>query len=180
MQTARATITVLQQPCTSLRSSRSVLLQLADQMIAAAAGQQTPKIRLFSGHDTTVLPFLRILQHDIATWPPYVANVTFQLWQDRSHSQHIVKALYNGKALPLGPDGASCWRRCSVPGCLHLHSCGIMNIWSVGPRRCNVLDMFTGTRLTVRLCGYAALSADHAPSAHHSNQKALTFAVLVF
>ena len=79
-------------------------MQITDQLSAAREGNPGPKLRLFSGHDTTILPFLRILQQDFSTWPPFVANIVFELWQKQDGGEAVVRALYNGQ--PIIVDGS--------------------------------------------------------------------------
>ena len=73
--------------------------QMMDQLTAASEGLSTAKLSLFSGHDTTMLPFLRILQQDICTWPPFVASIVFELWRKPQDGASLVRVLYNGKPL---------------------------------------------------------------------------------
>ena len=66
-------------------------------------GPEDPKILLFSGHDTTVMPIVASLIGDkLDRWPPYVANVVRMLLRlilackdmlIDDHSGHTVAAI---------------------------------------------------------------------------------------
>ena len=47
--------------------------------VGAAAGQS--RLYLFSGHDSSVTPLLAVLGQPAAAWPPFAANIAFELWQ---------------------------------------------------------------------------------------------------
>lgn len=89
--------------------SECIDVQLASAMEAADKGQAGPKLRLYSAHDTTVLPILQMLRHDTDDWPPYVANIVLELWQRQSKGwllssgnvESFVRVLYNGQPLRL-------------------------------------------------------------------------------
>ncbi|MCJ1423049.1 Lysophosphatidic acid phosphatase type 6 [Sticta canariensis] len=97
---------VLHHPLLNLRPH---VAQLVDAMVAAEHGQPGPKLQLFSAHDTTVLPILQVLRHDTDKWPPYVANIVFELWQrppkrwpwSSNQGESFVRVLYNGQPLRL-------------------------------------------------------------------------------
>lgn len=57
------------------------------------------KISLYSGHDTTLLPLLSSIGIDCSTWPPYAANVIFELYRKNEGRkvEYFVKVLYNGQ-----------------------------------------------------------------------------------
>lgn len=40
----------------------------------AEAPAQQPRLALYSGHDTTIMPLLVTLGGDLAHWPPYVSK----------------------------------------------------------------------------------------------------------
>lgn len=47
----------------------------------AGGGGGRPRMYLYSGHDTTIFPLLAALGQDTDTWPPYVSNLVFELWE---------------------------------------------------------------------------------------------------
>lgn len=68
------------------------------------------KLRLFSAHDTTVMPLLVALRPDMRhslPWPPYAAHVSVELYAEGGDSEgtpparYLVGAAYNGEPLPL-------------------------------------------------------------------------------
>ncbi|KAF8928361.1 Acid phosphatase-like protein 2 [Dissophora ornata] len=53
---------------------------------------------LYSGHDTTLLPLLGMLDSADMRWPPYASNLIFELWSSPS-KERFVRVLYNGRAV---------------------------------------------------------------------------------
>jgi len=91
-----------------LRLSLGVLLTtLVENMEAAAASRSTdstapPVMRLYSGHDSTVMPLLSALGVNVLeSWPPYVSNLVFELWQLPGSESHVVRVLYNREELDI-------------------------------------------------------------------------------
>ena len=78
---------------------------VVQRMRQVSNGQSKDKLYCYSGHDTTVMPLLATLGQDVTTWPPYVSNVVFELWQTHKdgQKQEYVKVLVNGKDAQL-PD----------------------------------------------------------------------------
>jgi hypothetical protein len=50
-------------------------LQQHSQQPAGAKATKLPKLYLFSGHDTTVMPLAKTLGVDLQRWPPYCSNI---------------------------------------------------------------------------------------------------------
>ena len=62
------------------------------RMEAAAAGEAgDTRMFLYSGHDSSLMPLLAALGKHVEDWPPYLSNLTLELWQQPS-GQHFVKA----------------------------------------------------------------------------------------
>lgn len=56
------------------------LLQTMEELIDRAAhlgpgGEALPRVWLWSGHDTTIIPVLLMLGQDVSRWPPYSSSV---------------------------------------------------------------------------------------------------------
>lgn len=65
-----------------------------------------PRLRLYSGHDTTLIPLLATLGHTGMTqWPPYASNVSFELGAAKAGGQHHVRVWYNGEAVDVDGTG---------------------------------------------------------------------------
>ncbi|KAJ8327723.1 hypothetical protein O5D80_004059 [Batrachochytrium dendrobatidis] len=89
--------------------------EFSQQIQAASKGaSKTPKMAVYSGHDTTILPILAAFRASDGTHPGYASNLSFELYKTRasdstwrrltgwtSPSQHYVRMLYNGKPRPL-------------------------------------------------------------------------------
>jgi hypothetical protein len=67
------------------------------------------KFYLYSGHDTTMLMVLGILNSKDCNWPAYAANILVELW--RVEDKKYVRVLYNGRTVETA-DG---W--CDLKGC---------------------------------------------------------------
>lgn len=76
---------------------------LVQRMRSVASGESKDKLYCYSGHDTTVMPLLATLGQDVTTWPPYVSNIVFELWEGQrdGKKQEYVKVLVNGRAAQL-------------------------------------------------------------------------------
>lgn len=57
----------------------------------------TRKLFLYSVHDTTLMPCLMALGVFDMRWPPYAADITLELYQNRHDMQHYVKISYIGQ-----------------------------------------------------------------------------------
>ena len=70
------------------------------------------KMRLFSGHDTTLMPLLRAFGVEDCFWTPFAANIILELYEDTSNKakvDHYVRVLYEFEELIIpGCDGALC------------------------------------------------------------------------
>jgi len=99
---------------------------------SGAGSTPHPPLRLYAGHDSTVLPLLvAVGGRDVVRWPPYCSNVVLELHEvvgapaaagaapaaagaaDTSGApsppppgRWFVRALFNGEPLPLGAGGA--------------------------------------------------------------------------
>lgn len=76
---------------------------LVDHMDATVQGEAQPRMLLYSGHDTTIMPLLQTLKQDVTQWPPYVSNVVLELWESPQHDTHYVRVIFNKKEVDL-PD----------------------------------------------------------------------------
>lgn len=66
------------------------------------------KFVIYSGHDTTIMPYLAALGVWDGEWANYASIVTHELWQ-AENGDHYVRLAYNGKELILpGCDEAFC------------------------------------------------------------------------
>eukprot|EP00730_Choanoeca_flexa_P012815 TRINITY_DN4646_c0_g1_i1.p1 TRINITY_DN4646_c0_g1~~TRINITY_DN4646_c0_g1_i1.p1 ORF type:complete len:430 (+),score=80.09 TRINITY_DN4646_c0_g1_i1:16-1305(+) len=80
-----------------------VLKDVLDMMKGAITTPlTTPKIKLYSAHDTTVMPLLLVLGCFDGRWPPFAADITLELYEDVNHpDKNYVRALYCGKPVTL-------------------------------------------------------------------------------
>lgn len=83
-----------------------------DNMQASIDKSSAVKLRMFSGHDTTIMPLLRALQIEEKFWTPYGANIILELYEDKSKRKdkdHFVRVLYQNKEQIIpGCKGAYC------------------------------------------------------------------------
>lgn len=69
---------------------------------SSSSSSSPPLIRLFSGHDSTVLPLLvAVGGRDVVRWPPYCSHVVLEL-HEAAPSQWFVRVLFNKEPLPVG------------------------------------------------------------------------------
>ncbi|KAL4424929.1 hypothetical protein ABPG77_009658 [Micractinium sp. CCAP 211/92] len=73
---------------------------VAEQTAAAGGSSTGPGMYLYSGHDSSLMPLLAALGKPVTDWPPYLSNLTLELWR-QPQGQQYVKVLYNQKELPL-------------------------------------------------------------------------------
>lgn len=86
-----------------LRLGMGVLLGMMVRRMehtAAAGRDASPKMYLYSGHDSSLMPLLAALGKPVTDWPPYLSNLVLELWR-QPQGQQYVKVLYNQKELPL-------------------------------------------------------------------------------
>lgn len=89
-----------------LRLGMGRLMHLMMQRMDAAAkpdstNGERPKMYLYSGHDSTIMPLLAMLGKEVDHWPIYCSNLTYELWQPKGHGEPYVRVLYNREVLPL-------------------------------------------------------------------------------
>ncbi|KAG0317209.1 Lysophosphatidic acid phosphatase type 6 [Dissophora globulifera] len=70
---------------------------LQDAVQEPGASVHAP-FRLYSAHDTTLLPLLGMLDSADMRWPPYASNLVFELWKSPT-KEHFVRVLYNGRVV---------------------------------------------------------------------------------
>ncbi|GJD07064.1 Lysophosphatidic acid phosphatase type 6 [Galdieria sulphuraria] len=88
----------------SLKLSGGLLLkELLEHMKESVQGKQSYRCLLYSGHDTSLVPLLCMLQIYNDEWPPFGSFLAFELYRN-SKGEHYVGIYYNGQ-------------RCSLPSC---------------------------------------------------------------
>ncbi|CAE7653455.1 ACP6 [Symbiodinium sp. CCMP2456] len=87
-----------------------LLLHMSEQMercraVPAALETAGPRLTVYSGHDTTLMPLLKALGIWDGAWPGYAAEVRLELWQLPEGSRHefAVRAVIGSRVLPLLP-----------------------------------------------------------------------------
>lgn len=91
-----------------LRLSMGVLLHtLIENIESKIRSKAGPKLYLYSGHDSSVMPVLAALGVSIDSWPPYCSNVVIELWERRD-GQHVVRCFFNHEeiSIPHVPRGS--------------------------------------------------------------------------
>ena len=87
----------------------SILSQMAQRYLDLLRNlPSAKKLVLYSGHDTTVAPFLQILNVWDGKWPPYASNVIVEFYERKDSTEKSLKGhikasyfrvVYNGVAL---------------------------------------------------------------------------------
>jgi len=79
------------------------LHEVASRMLSVTRGNQTPKLILYSGHDTTVTPLTIALGINDGRWPPYASRVVFELYgrgrggHSDAEDVYFLRVLFNGE-----------------------------------------------------------------------------------
>ncbi|PVD36224.1 hypothetical protein C0Q70_03200 [Pomacea canaliculata] len=103
--------------CGQHEAERPVVTRLAvgpalqsalDAMSRCIQGQETPKIYLYSTHDSTMVALLESTGLFNWQWPPFAADLRFELYED-DDKQHWVRVLYCGEEKAI--------RGCNKPLC---------------------------------------------------------------
>lgn len=82
-------------------------------MDTAAAGAPGPRLHLYSGHDSSIMPLLVALGKDVTHWPPYLSHLVFELWRRPSDGLHYVKVGGRTARMPaLDGGGVDEWWGC--------------------------------------------------------------------
>ncbi|KAG9326024.1 hypothetical protein KVV02_000735 [Mortierella alpina] len=73
------------------------------QNLLAAMDNGKVRFQFYSGHDTTILPMLGMLDAEDMRWPPYASSILIELWETPK-GHHFVRVLYNHMALKTASD----------------------------------------------------------------------------
>ncbi|MEQ2286466.1 hypothetical protein AMECASPLE_002795 [Ameca splendens] len=86
-----------------------VLLDNIEKKLEGSSAEANRKLFLYSAHDTTLIPCLMALEIFDMKWPPYAADVTLELHQNRKTGDTFVKVSYMGQdQLIPGCSGVYC------------------------------------------------------------------------
>ncbi|KAK5617724.1 hypothetical protein CRENBAI_001133 [Crenichthys baileyi] len=86
-----------------------VLLDNIEKKLEGSSAEANRKLFLYSAHDTTLIPCLMALEIFDMKWPPYAADVTLELHQNRKTGDAFVKVSYMGQdQLIPGCSGVYC------------------------------------------------------------------------
>jgi hypothetical protein len=83
------------------RQNGFLMLSASAGFDGIASGGKGTLIRVFSGHDTTLLPLLTAFGAHDGHWPPYASSMVFELLYDEKEDKHLVSLSYNGKRMAL-------------------------------------------------------------------------------
>jgi hypothetical protein len=53
-------------------------------------------MHMYSAHDTTIMPILAMLNLEVNEWPPFAADIIFELYED-ADKKHYITVRYLGK-----------------------------------------------------------------------------------
>ncbi|XP_069569779.1 lysophosphatidic acid phosphatase type 6 [Brachyistius frenatus] len=74
-----------------------ILLDNIEEKLQGTSSEPNRKLFLYSAHDTTLIPCLMALGIFDMKWPPYAADVTLELHQNRQTNEAFVKVSYMGE-----------------------------------------------------------------------------------
>lgn len=75
--------------------------RFAGFVVAAAAGTEPFKLRIFMAHEITIGSLLAILGAPIGASVPWAANVQIQLLESQTDATLFVRVLFDGRPAPL-------------------------------------------------------------------------------
>ncbi|GFR66330.1 lysophosphatidic acid phosphatase type 6 [Elysia marginata] len=81
-----------------------LLYAILAEMEDVVCGVVKPRMYLYSGHDTTVVPILEVLGAPPIMWPPFGASIALELYRSRDikpGNEFFVRAVYCWKELNL-------------------------------------------------------------------------------
>ncbi|XP_041856948.1 lysophosphatidic acid phosphatase type 6 [Melanotaenia boesemani] len=85
------------------------LINNMEEKLLGSLSEPNRKMFLYSAHDTTLIPCLMALGIYDMKWPPYAADITLELHQNRQTSEAFVKVSYIGQdQLIPGCSGVYC------------------------------------------------------------------------
>eukprot|EP00051_Salpingoeca_urceolata_P029067 m.6366 g.6366 ORF g.6366 m.6366 type:complete len:430 (+) comp2614_c0_seq1:61-1350(+) len=80
-------------------ASGSLLHELLERLRQVKAGKNVPRLSVYSGHDTTLIPLLLIFDAFDGKWPPFASHIEIELLQDAeghsSSGELFVRVRYN-------------------------------------------------------------------------------------
>ncbi|XP_017278150.1 lysophosphatidic acid phosphatase type 6 [Kryptolebias marmoratus] len=86
-----------------------VLWENIEKKLQGSSAESYRKLFLYSVHDTTLIPCLMALRIFDMKWPPYAADITLELHQNRQTNEAFVKVSYGGQdQLIPGCSGVYC------------------------------------------------------------------------
>ena len=86
----------------------SLLSHIAKHIVSAVKDEDShKKLVVYSGHDTMIHPFLRILDDKFDTWPPYASRIVFEVFVENGatptdknmYAKTFFRVLFNGDAI---------------------------------------------------------------------------------
>ena len=80
---------------------REVWEDLEYSLISDETQTSSSKLLIYSGHDTTILPFLCALEIYEGIWPPYASYVSLEFARSVHSKQLFVRAIYNDCEMKL-------------------------------------------------------------------------------
>ena len=84
------------------------MTDITSVMKSVMTGAEVPAMVMWSGHDTTLMPFMTALGASDGKWVPSASTILIELWNSPAN-QYYVRMIYNGKVLPLaGCPGGLC------------------------------------------------------------------------
>ena len=73
-----------------------LLYEIANRLLNLTRGLEKSKLVLYSGHDLTLTPLLKVLGIYDGAWPPYASRLALEVWRGADR-QYFVRAVYNGR-----------------------------------------------------------------------------------
>jgi hypothetical protein len=129
-----------------------------------------PKLAVYSGHDTTLMPMLASLGSAVydGEWAPYASMMTIEVYHQHPEDQYLFRLVYNGKVLTSRIDGCDNSDLCPVSALQEVtkftqnYNCtrrGADPVVTVGSRESTTGDVFSTSGGVLALCLLVVASA---------------------
>ena len=73
-----------------------LMKRFLDNIKDTVSGKSKVKMHMYSAHDTTIMPILAMLNLEMNEWPPFAADIIFELYED-ADKKHYITVRYLGK-----------------------------------------------------------------------------------
>ncbi|ELT92533.1 hypothetical protein CAPTEDRAFT_92537 [Capitella teleta] len=73
-----------------------LLYEVANRLLHVTRNEERTRVVLYSGHDLTLTPLLKVLGLFDGRWPPYASRLALETWRNHDN-EHFIRVVYNGE-----------------------------------------------------------------------------------